>query len=237
MKILQKSAAYVVLYILLMVPTYILPYFGSNSLLLNTVGMVFGFGPSPQWWAHVWFIVALVVMSWCRSEYCTHRWLPIFPVLAGVFDMTPVLNQIPLIPTIMNLFGIIFGVTLLSDRSKDLQPTFRNQRITLGVWTLITVIGVTVKLATIATVAATSSTRTTVEQYKTSPKINAVESKSTELPATDTSRQIVQTPATSGNATPPAPSSTLNSQSAQASDPQSKAMLNKANKTLDSLLK
>ncbi len=229
MKFLKNTAVYVALYILLMIPTYILPYFGSNSMLINAFGMAFGIGPNPQWWVHVWFIVAITVISWGRSEFCTKKWLPIFPVLAGVFDMVPMLNSIPLIPTILNICGIIFGVTLLSDKSAVIHPNFRRQMILLGGWSALTVIGIVVKLSTAANISA-------IPTATKAPNFAVPTQKSIEPPTVQTA------PATPAQQPPTvavssaAPTSTP-LQSPQAVDPQSKAMLNKANKTLDSLLK
>lgn len=230
MKIFQNTAVYVVAYILLMIPTYILPYFGSNSMLMNAFGMALGIGPTPQWWIHVWFIVAIGVLAWARSEYCTKKWLPIFPVLAGFFDMVPFLNGIPLVPTILNVCGIVFGVALLSERSDDLHPNFRKQVKVLWIWSAITIIGIVVKFATLALLGTTYTTRSVLkEPVKEIPAVS--------VPAPKPSEPVLAPTAPATPSVNTATSSVPPVQNIQGTDNQSKAMLNKANKTLDSLLK
>ena len=109
MKFLKSTPLYVVVYLLFMGPTYILPYFGSNSTLINSASMVMGFGFTPMWWAHTWCFLVLASVTWVRGGMISKGYLPLFPVLAGVFDMAPFLNFIPLIPTSMHLVALIVG--------------------------------------------------------------------------------------------------------------------------------
>ena len=109
MFIARNTVAFVVAYLVLMVPTYILPYFGSNSTLVNGLSAGLGMGPTPQWWAHVWCLSMLMVLAWLRGSAVAKGFLPIFPVLAAVFDMTPGLSVIPLIPTFLHVGGMILG--------------------------------------------------------------------------------------------------------------------------------
>ncbi|MDD5298519.1 MAG: hypothetical protein PHU46_16570 [Rhodocyclaceae bacterium] len=109
MFIARNTVAFVVAYLVLMVPTYILPYFGSNSTLVNGLSIGLGMGPTPQWWAHVWFLTMLMVLAWLRGGAIGKVFLPVFPVLAAAFDLTPGLSAIPLIPTFLHLGGIILG--------------------------------------------------------------------------------------------------------------------------------
>jgi hypothetical protein len=101
---------FVVTYLLLMVPTYILPYFGSNSTLVNAFSTALGMGPTPQWWAHAWVLTLLCLLAWARSGVMGRAWLPILPILASVFDLTPMLSSIPLMPTLLHIGGILAGV-------------------------------------------------------------------------------------------------------------------------------
>lgn len=109
MKIFRNTPVYVVAYLLFMLPTYILPYFGSNSALMNSMGIGLGAGFLPQWWAHVWSLVMLAMITWVRGGWIGKTYLPIFPVLAAVFDMFPLLSAIPLIPTILHVIALIMG--------------------------------------------------------------------------------------------------------------------------------
>ncbi len=109
MFIARNPIAFVTTYLLLAVPTYILPYFGSNSMIVNAFGAVLGKGPTPQWWMHIWFLTMLVILGWMRGRVTAKGYLAAFPVLAGIFDMTPGLSMIPAIPTLMHLICIIVG--------------------------------------------------------------------------------------------------------------------------------
>lgn len=109
MKIIRSAFGFVVLYVLLMVPTYILPYFGSNSTVTNAFAGAMGLGFLPQWWMHVWALAMMVLVAWMRGKWVDKGYLPAFAVAAGIFDMTPVLSSIPMIPTLFHLLAIILG--------------------------------------------------------------------------------------------------------------------------------
>lgn len=105
----KNTPAFVVFYLLLMIPTYILPYFGSNSTMVNGAGILTGFF-NPFLILHVLLFVGLMMVTWFRGAAIDKKWLIIFPILAMLFDLLPFLNFIPLVPTIMHLFAIILGV-------------------------------------------------------------------------------------------------------------------------------
>ena len=110
MKFLANAPAFVILYILFMLPTYYLPYVGSNSSVLNAAGVSAGVGLNPAFWVHLGSLLALVAIAWFRGKYVGKGWLVIFPILAAIFDLMPGLSLIPLIPTLMHLLAIILGV-------------------------------------------------------------------------------------------------------------------------------
>ena len=110
MKFLGNAIVFVVLYILFMLPTYYLPYLGSNSAGLNALGVAANAGMNPMFWLHLASLIVLVVLAWIRGALVDKKWLVIFPILATVFDLVPGLSSIPLIPTIMHLLAIILGV-------------------------------------------------------------------------------------------------------------------------------
>lgn len=109
MKLFSSSFAFVISYILLMIPTYVLPYFGSNSSIANSISHSAGLGFLPQWWIHVWFLSTLVLISWIRGKWTDKSSIPAFSIAAGLFDILPLLNFIPLIPTIFHLIAIFIG--------------------------------------------------------------------------------------------------------------------------------
>ena len=103
---LAGTTVFVLLYIIFMIPTYLLPYMGSNSTLINAASML----GNPLFWVHLLSMLILVWLCWARGSVIGKSWLVIFPILALVFDLVPVLNSVPFVPTVMHLLAIILGV-------------------------------------------------------------------------------------------------------------------------------
>jgi hypothetical protein len=110
-KLIANGPTYVILYILFMVPTYLLPYLGSNSTTLNAAGKASGAGLHPLFWLHLILLLILCVLAWARGNYVGKTWLVVFPILGLVFDLVPGLNFVPFVPTVMHLCAIIIGVS------------------------------------------------------------------------------------------------------------------------------
>jgi hypothetical protein len=110
MKFLGNAVLFVILYLLFMLPTYFLPYLGSNSAVIGTLGAVADAGVNPAFWPHLGSLIILIVVTWFRGALIDKKWLIIFPILATVFDLVPGLSSIPIIPTVMHLLVIILGV-------------------------------------------------------------------------------------------------------------------------------
>jgi hypothetical protein len=110
MSLLAHPVVYFVLYVLLMLPTYFLPYLGSNSVVLGTASVAVGRGVYLPFLLHLGFLSALVGLALIRGIRVRRQWLTVFPALALVFDLTPGLNWIPMIPTTMHLLAMIIGV-------------------------------------------------------------------------------------------------------------------------------
>ena len=110
MKILGNVAVFIIVYLLFMMPTYVLPYLGSNSSVLNTAGAASGAGLNPALFVHVVALVILIAITYFRGKLIGKNWLIAFPILASAFDLLPVLSLIPFVPTLMHLLAIIFGV-------------------------------------------------------------------------------------------------------------------------------
>ncbi|MDZ4253391.1 MAG: hypothetical protein U1A72_12560 [Sulfuritalea sp.] len=104
-----NAIVFVVTYLILMVPTYVLPYFGSNSSIVNAISAAVGLGMTPQWWAHAWSLGMMCLLAWARGGTVGRAWLPVLPALATVFELTPVLNLIPLIPTLLHIGTLLAG--------------------------------------------------------------------------------------------------------------------------------
>lgn len=94
-----------------MILTYILPYFGSNSYALSIMSSLLtrGWGLLPQTWIHIWVIGILISIAMARGQVIGKSYLVAFPILAGCFDLLPVINTIPLAPTIFHILTLIMG--------------------------------------------------------------------------------------------------------------------------------
>lgn len=107
--IFKGAVGFVVGYLVFMVPTYVLPYLGSNSAIVGAIGAAFGHSFTPQFWLHSWCLVMLVLVTSIRARNIGKSWLMIFPVTAGFFDLVPGLSLIPLVPTVMHLIALVLG--------------------------------------------------------------------------------------------------------------------------------
>ena len=112
MKFVANGFVFALLYLICMLPTYLLPFLGSNSSVVNALGVAAEQGLSPQFWLHLAFLAALIAIAWLRGVYIEKKWLVIFPVIAAMFDMVPGFSAIPLVPTIMHLLALILGLAL-----------------------------------------------------------------------------------------------------------------------------
>jgi len=112
-KLLANPIFFVMAYLVFMIATYLLPYGGSNSVLIQ--GGVSGTNYPGQshfhtlFWMHFGSLAALVGLTWIRGSFVGKNWIVIFPIVAGVFDLAPGLSLIPFIPTFMHLCALIMG--------------------------------------------------------------------------------------------------------------------------------
>lgn len=97
-------------YVVFMLPTYVLPYVGSNSSVLNTLGAASGAGLNPAFYFHFAALVVLIVIAWFRGKATAKGWLIALPVAAALFDLLPGLSMIPMVPTTLHLVTIVLGV-------------------------------------------------------------------------------------------------------------------------------
>lgn len=118
MTVLKNPIAYVSSYIGLMILTYILPYLGSNSSIVNSASAATTGRMNPMFWLHLLILVGLCVLAWYRGGYIDKKYLIIFPLLALVFDLVPGLSLIPLVPTVMHLLAIILGVMVATKNNE-----------------------------------------------------------------------------------------------------------------------
>ncbi len=107
-RVLSNSTNWLLLYLGVMVPTYLLPYLGSNSILAGaaTLGATL-----PLFIIHLLCLVALCVFAYVRGGIVGKSWLVAMPIGAAVFDLIPVLNWVPLIPTVFHIIALVVGTT------------------------------------------------------------------------------------------------------------------------------
>lgn len=110
MRLFGSTGGFVLLYALFMVPTYVLPYSGSNSAIVGAIGAAVGKGLMPATWAHLWFLASLILLAWMRGASIEKRFLPAISFCAALFDMTPMLSAIPFVPTIFHVVTLVIGV-------------------------------------------------------------------------------------------------------------------------------
>lgn len=112
-------------YLCLMVPTYVLPYFGSNSVIVSAIGAIVGRGLTPLWWVHAWCLVLLILMTSVRGKSNGRSYLMLFPIIGGLFDLTPFLSFIPFVPTVAHIVTLMLGIT-----GRDAEPQKVTNRVT-----------------------------------------------------------------------------------------------------------
>ena len=105
---MDSREAFILVYLAAALLTYVLPYLGSNSSILNALTL----GLNPAFWMHLAASITLIVMTWLRGKYVNNEWIILFPVGALLFDFAPILNWIPLVPSIFHLLAISFSVSL-----------------------------------------------------------------------------------------------------------------------------
>lgn len=120
---LRNPAWYVGAYLVAILPTYVLPYAGSNSasarvacatsnFVTNDIGrggthcMTF---LNVMLALHMLCFVVIGYLAFARGSLIGKKWLLVFPVLAAFFDLMPGFSSIPLFPTILNVIGIVVG--------------------------------------------------------------------------------------------------------------------------------
>jgi uncharacterized membrane protein (GlpM family) len=129
-----NSAFFFVAYLLSMIPTYILPYLGSNSVAVNGLGRVAGGGMPMQFWWHLTCYAVLIFLAYTRGIRIARGWLIALPIVAMVFDFVPGLSSIPLIPTIINLGALFVGTT--RSAPVGFAPDALNKKIEWSLWSL-----------------------------------------------------------------------------------------------------
>lgn len=108
-EVLKNPVIFFLVYLVFVIPTYVLPYFGSNSLLVSGLIAASG-GSNPFFWMHLWCLSVVIVITWWRGYITNAAWIAIFPVIGTIFDLTPGFTLFFLLPTLMHVLAIVFGV-------------------------------------------------------------------------------------------------------------------------------
>ncbi len=98
----MKQVIFVTLYLIPLVITYITSSMGSASLVNAKLNPNF----MTLFTIH---ISCYAVMILSCLKFTKDKKICVFPIIAAAFDFIPIINFIPLIPTILNLSGIIIG--------------------------------------------------------------------------------------------------------------------------------
>ncbi len=117
--LLKNTGGFIGLYIVVALFTYILPYFGSNSVVANAAGGLVdaASGGRTSMFTHLPFLlhaiclILLCVISFLRGGWINKKWIVVFPVIALLFDLTPGLSAIPFVPTILHVIVLVLGGT------------------------------------------------------------------------------------------------------------------------------
>lgn len=117
-KLLINSTAYVLIYLVLMIPTYVLPYFGSNSVIANGAGALVDTASGGTtaifthlpFLLHAAFLIALCITAFIRGGIISKKWILVFPLIALICDLTPGLSSIPFLPSLLHILAILLGV-------------------------------------------------------------------------------------------------------------------------------
>ncbi|GEM_PF-1070727 len=101
---------FAVLYVLFLIPTYVLPWAGSNSLMFAAATSEFEGQIPPAFWGHLGALGVLVLLAFSRGRLIGKSWLAVLPVIAGLFDLMPGLSMVPFVPTAFHVVTLILGV-------------------------------------------------------------------------------------------------------------------------------
>lgn len=98
---------FLLLYGLALPLTYVLPYFGSNSLLatIGTGGLTL-IGTL----VHLLCFGVMIIAAVTRGPVIGKSALWAFPVIALIFDFVPLLSAIPFVPTVMHVIALVIGL-------------------------------------------------------------------------------------------------------------------------------
>lgn len=119
--LLQQRGFVLGLMALSFVPAYVLPYYGSNSSIVNGAYYLMRQDLVVTFWVHLFCYGVAILLMWQAQQGVKKAWV-VAPLLAAVFDLTPGLSSLPLIPTLLmsvSLFGIYFSGSKPTESLQD----------------------------------------------------------------------------------------------------------------------
>lgn len=108
---MKSQIMFVATYLPIMVLTYVLPYFGSNSQLPGLQANVFTM-------LHYIALASLIAIAYYRGIALNKKQLWILPFIATIFDMAPGLSMIPFVPTVFHLATLGIGLFVIAEKQE-----------------------------------------------------------------------------------------------------------------------
>ena len=135
----MKATTFILLYLIVAAPTYLLPFLGSNSLLVKiaanyTDQLIEEANPdvlddegTENRVKFSSLIMIVTLMHWAcligliamTFFFAPRKWVTVLPFLAAFFDKMPGFNLILWVPTIFHVATIIFTTKYISDSKHE----------------------------------------------------------------------------------------------------------------------
>lgn len=108
---MKKTFVFVLSYLVLFALSYAWPLISNVGVLgamSSTSSSFQGIALGGKFFGSLIIYVLMMLVAWFRGVAIGKKYLPVFPFIAGFFDL--VLVFIPFVPTVMNLLAIVMGV-------------------------------------------------------------------------------------------------------------------------------
>lgn len=109
-KRLDNAAVFAITYVVLVLPTYLLPYMRVDSSAPYHVDNVGADALSFPFLIHLVSMITLCSICWVRGTIVDKKWLVALPMIAFAFEFIAKLTVIPYVPSMYHVLAIIVGV-------------------------------------------------------------------------------------------------------------------------------
>ena len=113
-KALSNATAYVVIYILFMIPTYLTHVDSSSTISSSDLGVNM---VTMCLLLHMGSMLMLCYICFIRGKLISKSWLVFIPLIAIAFEFLPALSAIPLVPSVYHLLAIVIGSSATASSS------------------------------------------------------------------------------------------------------------------------